>query len=134
MIERWLKIMLFPIIYVKDKEGFGDAKIIGTNVHHSLTLCDGNLQFINLQCFEGTGEDGCYEFTNLSEENEVRFVNFLQLMDIYKENVGISGSKFESEWDDLAFQLKNLLNKLDSKKREAKEKLYNDIASLYLKK
>lgn len=75
--------MLFPIIKVRDKES-GHVHILGTNSHDTLHI-DGGLQYYNLQCGDGTGRDGGFEF--VGDVDEIEFVDFDTLIDIYKNQI-----------------------------------------------
>lgn len=83
--------MLFPIIRIREKGEKGKGRIIGTNSHDMLRLDEhGNIAYHNLQCCEGTGEDGCYEFVGERDEMygvTIEFVTFEELVEIYKSEV-----------------------------------------------
>ena len=50
-----------PLIEVRDKTS-GEKHIVGTDIHDSLTLRDGSIEYYNLQNGCGTGPGGEYEF------------------------------------------------------------------------
>lgn len=81
--------MLFPIIKIREKGSKDGGRIVGTNSHDLLKLDKrGSIQYLNLQCMEGTGEDSCFEFVtkdNVMFEKEIQFVSFKELIKIYME-------------------------------------------------
>ena len=48
-------------LWVRDKTS-GRIHQIGTDPHDSLALFDGKVEYYNLQCGNGTGENGTFEF------------------------------------------------------------------------
>jgi hypothetical protein len=83
--------MRFPIIKVRDKAD-GRIHILGTNSHDTLYVDNSKgLQYLNLQCDDGTGRDGSYEFVVKGNKCDpyagIEFVDFDTLFDIYKKQV-----------------------------------------------
>lgn len=81
--------MLYPIIRVRDKQT-GKEHIVGENIHDALSITEnGQLQYINYQCLDGTGDDGAYQFVDGTEGNyrEIEFVTLDQLIDMAAEHL-----------------------------------------------
>ena len=81
--------MLYPIIKVRDKQT-GTEHIVGENIHDALSITEnGQLQYINYQCLDGTGDDGAYQFVDGTEGNyrEIEFVTLDQLIDMAAEHL-----------------------------------------------
>lgn len=90
--------MRFAIIKVRDNAG-GREHILGTNSHDMLEIDEetGGLQYQNMQCCEGTTKfDGVstYNFVGKIDEftpwGRIEFVDFDELLEIYKQNVVVS--------------------------------------------
>lgn len=86
--------MLFPIIRVIDNDSQGKKPhIVGTNSHDLLEIDDetGGIQYLNLQCSEGTTKyDGKSTFSFSGVEDDyfgprVEMVSFERLCEIYLE-------------------------------------------------
>ena len=90
--------MQFPIIKVRNKSSQGCKHIVGTNSHDLLMLDEnGNIKYHNMQCCEGTGEDGAYEFVGEKDEmygTTIEFVTLDELVEIY---IGQTDSLCESD-------------------------------------
>ena len=89
--------MLIPIIRIKD--GDGEPRIVGTDSHDTLHVDDetGGIQYLNLQCCEGTkkyASDASFKFVGETNEyspyEEIQFVTFEELAQIYLEQVKMS--------------------------------------------
>jgi hypothetical protein len=105
--------MLFPVIRVRDKGSKDKGVLVGSNTHHQLVLDDnGNIKFTNLQCMEGTGRDGGYEFvTKKSDyEHEIEMVTFDELLEIYKEQIKLSSEKER--------RIRNFIKEFTNRERE----------------
>ena len=84
--------MLYPIIKVRDKQT-GTEHIVGENIHDALSITEnGQIQYINYQCFDGTGDDGAYQFVDGTEGNyrEIEFVTLDQLIDMAAEHLEVT--------------------------------------------
>lgn len=116
--------MLFPIIKVKDNSS-NREHIIGTNSHDQLYVDqkNGGLQYINLQCSEGTrvfkGEQTFSFMGRVSgeydEELIVEFVTIEQLIEIAIQNM--------KEQTENKLELDNMIVKYFEEKEESNEKL-----------
>ncbi|MBU9738867.1 hypothetical protein [Diplocloster agilis] len=89
--------MLFPLIKIKDLAVLKNRpeRVVGTNTHDSLYIDkeSGGIQYLNLQCCEGTKKYGnspvSYQFSGENNEYspycEITFVTFEQLCEVYLE-------------------------------------------------
>ncbi|MHB1654614.1 MAG: hypothetical protein ACYCVD_19390 [Desulfitobacteriaceae bacterium] len=106
--------MEFPIIKVRDEGTRGEGFFVGTDHHHKLILdYNGNIQFFNIQCNDGTGKDGSYEF--ITQEgffgNEIQLVNITELLNIYKYTEGIhKHAEIRTRFDKVMLELSSILN------------------------
>jgi hypothetical protein len=83
--------MLFPVIRIRDKGSKDKGFMVGTNSHHRLELDgQGNIKFFNLQCCDGTGKYGDYEFVTEKGSRYIEMVTFDELLAIYKEEINMS--------------------------------------------
>lgn len=129
--------MKFPIIKVRDKGTDEEGFFLGTDHHHKLIL-DGNgdLQFFNAQCCDGTGELGTYEF--IAQEGhfgfEIELVDIVQLLNIYKDTLGLNKhrvikTRFEkvmSEFCKVLYDYSIIQDK-EEKEKEMMDKLRNIV-------
>lgn len=80
--------MLIPLIKVKDNIVSGVSEhIVGTNSHDRLLVSEGGgIQYLNMQCMEGTGYDGEYAFVTRTNPYdgmaEIEFVTIRELIEI----------------------------------------------------
>ena len=115
--------MTFPIIEVVDK-GRGGRHIVGTNSHDALHIDNetGGLHYYNLQCGEGTGEYGSYEFIGEDNEygpgSEIRFVTFEELLEIYKKEVELTAEAEKNIREILAATHEKLSAELDKNRAD----------------
>lgn len=80
--------MLFPVIRIRTKDYKDKGRIIGTNSHDELVINEnGDIHYLNLQCMDGTGKHGSFEFVGGKGHYgpEIQFVNFEELIKIYME-------------------------------------------------
>lgn len=92
--------MLFPLIKIVDNELKDKSiRIVGTNSHDVLCIDKktGGIQYLNLQCCEGTTKfdgEGTYSFIGENDKylpySVVEFVTFEKLADIYIEQIKAS--------------------------------------------
>lgn len=100
-----------PILQIRDKCG-GRVHTYGTDSHDSLWVDDeGNLNYYNLQCGDGTGKNGSFEFVYEPDEGgyggiKEIYSNWEELRDEYEEK-----SKEELIWQCLVkdLQIQQLL-------------------------
>lgn len=113
--------MKFPVIKIKDST---EDRIVGTNSHDTLYVDPqtGGIQYLNLQCCEGTGKYGKYEFTGevseFSPYPEIEFVSFEELAEIYMTHLEDAG-KEEAEIQGL---IKEIIFKTNQKREQVIEK------------
>lgn len=89
--------VMVPLIKVKDRCN-GAVHIVGTNCHDALTINNGHIDYLNLQCCEGTElidkglpEDEGFEFVGgfdgFTGETYVEFVPLKEFIKIMEEEI-----------------------------------------------
>lgn len=83
--------MLIPVIKVRDKGKDGYVHIVGTNSHDSLIVCNGQLEYYNLQNGCGTIGDDEYGYEFVVDESEylphVEFVTLEEWIKISMKDI-----------------------------------------------
>lgn len=78
--------MKFPIIKIRDKGSKGPGFLVGIDERHHELMVDenGNLEFLNVQCCDGTGVDGGFEFVAKKDDfgASIDWGNIWDLIDI----------------------------------------------------
>lgn len=86
--------MMFPIIRIRNKGEKGKGRIVGTDVHDMLIPDkNGDIEYLDLQCMDGTGKDGSFEFVGKKDDMfkaSIEFVDIDTLLKIYAEQTKMS--------------------------------------------
>lgn len=119
------KVMLIPLIKVKDKRG--NEHIVGTNTHDELYIDEknGGIHYLDLQCCGSTeGEDSQYKFMSREPEEYdfhpvIQYVTVEELVQIAIENM--------HEQIEAKIELDKMLTKFVEEQLKCEEKLKNAL-------
>lgn len=131
--------MIFPLIRVRAKGDSHNGYLLGSDVaHHKLILDDnGSLKFHNIQCSDGTGKHGSFEFVTTEGYwgDEIDFGDIWDILDIYKKHLRISKFQLDKEYDEAIRQLKAVFdNAIELKAREDEQIIQNLFEEFYKEK
>lgn len=130
--------MLFPIIKVHDKLHKNQEIIVGEDERHHILLVekDGNLKFLNVQCCDGTGKGGSYEFLSRNGYfgDEIEFGTIFDILTLYAKNIQSNESGFEDEYQLILNELSQLYEKAVKAQSQKNENFFNRTSDTYLKK
>lgn len=133
---------MFPIIKIRNKGESGQIRkhnYVGFDrAHHRLLLDEnGNIKFLNLQSYSGTGKHGDMEFVSKVEEAEfgvehhIEFGTIFEVLNIYSESINIDDNKLSKEFNDVVFQLKEITEKAEKLNAEKRQKILDDMFELF---
>lgn len=119
--------MKFPLIRIREKGSNDKGYFLGLDEAHHMLILDsnGNLKFHNIQCCDGTGKHGSFEFVTTKGYwgDEIEFGNIWDILNIYKEHLQIQEFQLDEEFNKALQQLKIVSDKAIS----LKEKEYDEM-------
>ena len=119
-------MIYFPLIKVRDRDIDEDNEIlVGSNHHHVLLLDkNGSISFLNMQCCEGTGKDGSYEFVSTEDEEgnrKIEMVNIIELLKVFGDEIHIKDLGMQNEFTDVLNSLENIISKAQDAQNRLQE-------------
>lgn len=130
--------MRFPLIKVTDmaSDDSEPAIVVGSNLHHTLIVQDGGINFYNLQNGDGTcSPGGGYEFVAQNDypAPSIEMVSITELLHIYAQETDIEGRGLIEEYTAAVKSIEAVLEKAKGRKSDKEKQMDAFARKLFAK-